>query len=94
MDVGQIIVTLVAAIISSVTTLTVCLINNNAQTNKQKAQLDKIVALLEYRLDELTKKVDQSASINEKVTHLETVSLLLDEKLKDIIKRLEKVEES
>lgn len=94
MEFGQIIVTLVAAILSSATTLVVCLINNNTQNNKQKAEIDKIVALLEYRLDELTKKVDQSSAMNEKVTKLETLSLLLDEKLKDAIKRLEKLEQS
>ena len=94
MDMGQIIVTLVAAVISSITTLVVCLINNNAQSNKQKAQLDKVVALLEYRLDELTKKVEQSAAITEKVTRLETMALLMDDKLKDVIKRIEKIEES
>lgn len=94
MDITQVIVTLSAAVISSVTTLVVCLINNNAQNNKQKAQLDKVVTLLEYRLDELTKKVDQSTTVNEKVARLESLSLLLDEKIKDAIKRLEKLEQS
>ena len=94
MDITQVIVTLSAAIISSVTTLVVCLVNNNAQNNKQKAQMDKIVALLEYRLDELTRKVDQSSTVNEKVARLESLSLLLDEKIQGAIKRLEKLEQS
>lgn len=94
MDLTQIIVTLSAAIISSVTTLIVCLINNNAQNNKQKAHIDKIVTVLEYRLDELTKKVDQSSTVNEKVARLESLSLLFDEKINSTIKRLEKLEQS
>lgn len=94
MEFGQIIVTLVAAILSSATTLVVCLINNNTQNNKQKAEIDKIVSLLEYRLNELSKKVDQSAALSEKVAKLETLSLLIDEKLKGAIERLEKIENS
>lgn len=93
MEFGQVIVTLIAAILSSATTLVVCLINNNTQNNKQKAELDKIVSLLTYRLDELTKKVDQGAAINEKVTELKSSYLLLEEKMKDISKKLEKLEE-
>lgn len=94
MEFGQILVTLIAAILSSATTLIVCLINNNTQNNKQKAEIDKIVSLLEYRLNELTKKVDQSSALIDKVAKVETLSLLLDEKLKDAIKRLEKLEQS
>ena len=48
MDVTAIIVTVVTALISSGATLTVCLINNIAQNNKQKANLDKIISLLEW----------------------------------------------
>lgn len=94
MEFGQILVTLIAAILSSATTLVVCLINNNSQNNKQKAEIDKIVSLLEYRLDELTKKVDQSSVVSDKVAKIETLSLLLEEKMKDAIKRLEKLENS
>lgn len=94
MDVTAIIVTVVTALISSGATLTVCLINNIAQNNKQKANLDKIISLLEYKLEDLTKRVDAGSAVNEKVARLESLSLLMDERLNDVIRRLEKLEES
>lgn len=94
MDAASVIVAIVTALITSGATLTVCIINNIAQNNKQKANIDKIVSLLEYKLEVLTERVESSATVNEKVARLESLSLLMDERLNDVIRRLEKLEES
>lgn len=94
MDAASVIVAIVTALITSGATLTVCIINNIAQNNKQKANIDKIVSLLEYKLEDLTKKVESSSTVNEKVARLESLSLLMDERLNDVIRRLEKLEDS
>lgn len=50
--------------ISGAVTLVVCLINNHAQNEKTRA-------LLEYKLDELTKRVDKHNSVIERTYKLE-----------------------
>ena len=44
--------TIISACISAAVTLTVCMINNHGQQEKTRA-------LMEYKLDELTKRVDK-----------------------------------
>lgn len=56
--------TVIAAVISGAVTLVVCLINNHAQNEKTRA-------LLEYKLDELTKRVDKHNSVIERTYKLE-----------------------
>ena len=56
--------TVIAAIISGVVTLVVCVVNNRAQQEKTRA-------LLEYKLDELTKRVDKHNNVIERTFKLE-----------------------
>ena len=56
--------TILAAAISGAVTLAVCLINN-------RAQAEKIRALLDYRLSQLEKKVDQHNHLVERTYQLE-----------------------
>lgn len=56
--------TVIAAVISGVVTLVVCLINNHAQNEKTRA-------LLEYKMDELTKRVDKHNNVVERTYKLE-----------------------
>lgn len=56
--------TILAAAISGAVTLAVCLINNHAQAEKTRA-------LLDYRLSQLEKKVDQHNHLVERTYQLE-----------------------
>ena len=56
--------TILAAVISGVVTLIVCMVNNHAQAQKTRA-------LLDYRLSELEKKVDKHNSMVERTYKLE-----------------------
>ena len=56
--------TILAAAISGAVTLAVCLINNRAQAEKTRA-------LLDYRLSQLEKKVDQHNNLVERTYQLE-----------------------
>ena len=56
--------TIIAAAISAATTLVVCLINN-------RAQHAKTTALLEYKFNQLEKKVDRHNKVVERTYQLE-----------------------
>ena len=79
--------TIISACISAGVTLLVCLITNHAQA-------EKTVALLEYRLDELTKAVQRHNSVLERVYNLETEAKRHDDELHRVNHRLEALEDS
>ena len=56
--------TIIAAAISAATTLVVCLLTNRAQQSRT-------AALLEYKFDELEKKVDKHNKVIERTFQLE-----------------------
>ena len=56
--------TVIAAVISGVVTLVVCLVNNRAEAEKTRA-------LLDYRLSELEKKQDKHNNLIERTYRLE-----------------------
>lgn len=56
--------TVIAACISAAVTLLVCLVNNHAQQEKTRA-------LLEYKLDQLQKRVEKHNSVVERTYILE-----------------------
>ena len=56
--------TVIAAVISGVVTLVVCLVNNRAEAEKTRA-------LLDYRLSELEKKQDKHNNLMERTFRLE-----------------------
>lgn len=55
---------IIGSCISAAVTLIVCMINS-------KTQNDKTRALMEYKLDELTKRVDKHNSVIDRTYHLE-----------------------
>ena len=56
--------TVIAAVISGIVTLIVCLVNNRAEAEKTRA-------LLDYRLSELEKKQDKHNNLMERTFRLE-----------------------
>lgn len=77
--------TIIAACISAAVTLVVCLLNSNAQQEKTRA-------LMEYKLEELTKKVEKHNNTIERTYHLEEQVALHEEKLKVANHRIEDLE--
>ena len=67
--------TIISACISAAVTLLVCLISNHGQQEKTRA-------LMEYKLNELTKRVDKYNNTIERTYHLEEQMALQEEKMK------------
>lgn len=78
--------TVLAAVISGAVTLTVCLLNNRAQTEKTRA-------LLDYRLRQLEKKQDRHNQVIERMYHLETEVEVVREQVKAANHRIEELEQ-
>ena len=77
------------AIITGIVAIIVCTINNVYQSSKTQA-------LIEYKIDELSKRVDKHNNLVERTYKLEEQTVLQDEKIKVANKRiadLEKLQE-
>lgn len=77
--------TVIASLISAGITLVVCIVNN-------KAQQDKTRALMEYRLDELTKEVNKHNNLIERTYNLEKKAEVHEEQIKVANHRIEDLE--
>ncbi|MBR5534874.1 MAG: hypothetical protein IKU62_08530 [Ruminiclostridium sp.] len=76
---------LLIALVSGGVTLAVCLINNFLQQGRTRA-------LLEYKLSELTQRVNKHNDLVERTYRLEEQVSLSDERLKELTRRLDKLE--
>ena len=79
--------TIISACISAGVTLLVCMINNHGQQEKTRA-------LLEYKLEELTKRVDKHNNVIERTYKLEKAMELHEEKIKVANHRIDDLEGS
>lgn len=77
--------TIIAAAIGGAVSLVVCLITNITQSSKTRA-------LLEYKLDELTKRVDKHNNVIERTYKLEELTSLQEEKIKVANHRIDDLE--
>lgn len=77
--------TIISACISAGVTLVVCLISNHGQQEKTRA-------LMEYKLDELTKRVDKHNNTIERTYRLEEQMSLQEEKMKVANHRIDDLE--
>ena len=85
---------MVEALITGAVAIVVCMLNNFAQQRQMKAQNDKTIALIEYKMDELTKRVDKHNNVIERTYKLEEISALQEEKIKVANHRIEDLETS
>lgn len=74
--------TIISSAISAAVTLIVCLISNHSQNEKTRA-------LMEYKLDELTKRVDKHNSVVERTYSLERKMEVQEEQIKVANHRIE-----
>lgn len=83
---------LLAALISGGVTLIVCMINNHYQSREAQVQHNKTIALIEYRMDEMAKRVDKHNNVIERTYKLEEQTALQEEKIKVINHRIADLE--
>ena len=77
--------TIISAAISGLVTLIVCLITNHASHEKTRA-------LMEYKLDELTKRVDKHNNVIERTYKLEQDSAIQAEQIRVANHRIQDLE--
>lgn len=77
--------TIIAAGITGVVTLLVCLVNNHYQAEATRS-------LIEYKLNELTRRVDKHNNVVERVYHLEQHEAVVDEQIRVANHRIEDLE--
>ncbi len=79
--------TIIAAGIGGAVTLVVCIINNHYQQQQTRN-------LIEYKLNELTKRVDKHNNVIERVYSLEQHRAVIDEQIKVANHRIEDLEKA
>lgn len=77
--------TIVSSYISAAVTLIVCLISNHSQSEKNRA-------LMEYKLEELTKRVDKHNNVVERTYSLEQKIGVQEEQIKVVNHRIADLE--
>lgn len=80
------------AIITGVVAIVVCVINNAIQHRSNKQQHDTTIALIDYKLDQLTHKVELHNNAVERLYKVEQDVILHEEKIKVVNHRLEDLE--
>lgn len=82
---GRKVETIISSCISAAVTLIVCLISNHSQSEKTRA-------LMEYKIDELTKRVDKHNNVVERMYVLEEKMSVHEEQIKVANHRIEDLE--
>ena len=77
--------TIISSCISAAVTLIVCLISNHSQSEKTRA-------LMEYKLEELTKRVDKHNNVVKRMYALEEKMSVHEEQIKVANHRIEDLE--
>ncbi len=74
--------TIISAIISAASAIAVCVINNN-----------KVISLIEYRLQQLEKKQDMYNNVISRTYELEKSEEVFDERLRSVNHRIKDLEQ-
>ena len=77
--------TIISGVISAIAAIVVCVIN-------QTTQARKTAALITYKLDELTKRVDKHNNVIERTYKLEELTAVQEEQIKVANHRIEDLE--
>ena len=80
------------ALITGAVAIIVGLISGFFQMKQVQKQNDKTVALIDYKLDELTKRVDKHNNVVERTYKLEELTALQEEKIKVANHRIDDLE--
>ena len=82
------------AIITGAVAILVCMINNAVQYKSQQEQHNATIALIEYKLDQLTKKVELHNNAVERLYAVEKKCEVYDEKFRVANHRIDDLEHS
>ncbi|MCM1089132.1 MAG: hypothetical protein NC419_13330 [Muribaculaceae bacterium] len=82
------------ALITGAVAIIVGLISGFFQTRQVQKQNDKTIALIDYKLDELTRRVDKHNNVIERTYKLEELTALQEEKIKVANNRIRDLEEA
>ena len=83
---------MIEAAITGVVAIIVCMVNNIYQNKATKEQHNKTIALIDYKLSELTKRVDKHNNVIERTYKLEELTSLQEEKIKVANHRIDDLE--
>lgn len=85
---------ILTAIISASAAIAVCLINNHYTRKATEAKNNETIALITYKLDELTKRMDRHNNLIDRTYKLEQDVSVLHEKMSGVNHRLDDLERS
>ena len=85
---------MIEAIITGAVAIVVCMINNAVQYKSQQEQHNATIALIEYKLDQLTKKVELHNNAVERLYAVEQKVAIHDEKFSVANHRINDLEHS
>lgn len=99
----DILTVILPSLLTGIVTLAVCVINNNSARQRQiddfkqilaqqKAESDKTIALMECRINELTKQVAEHNNLITRTYDLEKLAVQYGEMMKNMEKRLDQIE--
>lgn len=83
---------LIPALVSAAATLLVCLINNHYQLEAAEKKHSETIEIIQYKLDDLTDKVNKHNNLIERTYELERQQALTEEKMKSVNHRVENLE--
>lgn len=84
--------TVIAAVVSAVAAIVVCVINSNSNNKKMIAEMDKHNNLQAYQIQELTKQVEKHNKVIERVYKLEKNEAVMEEEIKVANHRIDDLE--
>ena len=83
---------IISALIGAAGAIIVCVIQNSTLAQKQKAQLDTAIALINLKIDQLTAQVEKHNNLVERTYQLERDVTLNEEKIKVANHRIDDLE--
>ncbi len=83
---------MIEAIITGAVAILVCMINNAVQYKSQQEQHNATITLIEYKLDQLTKKVELHNNAVERLYKVEQKVAVFDEKFSVANHRIDDLE--
>ena len=83
---------IISALIGALAAIIVCEIQANTQHQKQQAQFDKAISLIEVKIDALAAKVEKHNQLVERTYKLEEGMTVHEEKIRVVNHRIEDLE--
>ena len=84
---------MIEAIITGAVAIIVCMINNANQRKVSEKQHNATIALIEYKLDELSKRVNKHNNLVERTYALEQHEAVIEEQVKVANHRIDDLEQ-